>query len=85
MPTLIKKRKKRTSIEYDSDGLIIPYHRKYGITRKKKVTDPFALPQACLQSPSDVSLNQSKEVLMQSCNEEKEGNSYFQCKMWKFL
>ena len=44
MPTLIKKRKKRTSIEYDIDGLIIPYHRKYGISRKKKVNDPFALP-----------------------------------------
>ena len=54
MPTLITKKKKRTSVEYDSDGLIIPYHQKYGITRKKKVTDPFALPQACLRSPSAI-------------------------------
>jgi hypothetical protein len=56
MSTSITKKKKRASIEYDSDGLIIPYHRKYGITRKKKVTDPFALPQVCLKSPSAITL-----------------------------
>ena len=59
MPTLITNKKKRTSIEYDSDGLIIPYHRKYGITRKKKVTDPFAIPPPDLKSPKNVIHKQS--------------------------
>ena len=68
MPTLITKKNKRTSIEDDSDGFIIPYHRKYGITRKKKVTDHVALPQAGLTSPRDVTHKQSKVDNTQSCN-----------------
>ena len=47
MPALITKKNKRTYIEYDSDGLIISYHRKYYVARKNKATDPFALPQPC--------------------------------------
>ena len=77
MPTLITKKNKRTSIEYDSDGLIIPYHRKYGITRKKKVTDLFALPQACLKSPSDVTHKKSNVDYSQICNEEEEREMLF--------
>ena len=77
MPTLISKKKKRTSIEYDSDGLIIPYHRKYGITRKKKVTDPFALPQACLKSPSAINHKKSNVEYSQSCNEDEDRDVIF--------
>ena len=77
MPTLITKKNKITSIEYDSDGLIIPYHRKYGITRKKKVTDPFALPQACLKSPSAFTHKKSNVDYSQSCNEEEDRDVIF--------
>ena len=68
MPTLISQKKKRTSIEYDSDGLSIPYHRKYGITRKKKVTDPFASPQVGLKSPKNDTHKQQEVVKIKSVN-----------------
>ena len=77
MPNLIAKKKKRTSIEYDSDRLIIPYHLKYGITIKNKFTDPFALPQACLKSPSAITPKKSNVDYAHSCNEDEDKDVIF--------
>ena len=43
MPTLVKKIR-RTRKEYDSDGMMIPYHVTYQTRKNKKPSDPFKTP-----------------------------------------
>ena len=59
---------KQNSIEYDSDIIIIPYHRNYSVARKKKEKDPFTLPQPRKKSQTNVTRKQSKQDNSQGLN-----------------
>ena len=60
IPTQMMK-KTRTSIDYDSDGLIISYHRNYDVARKNKAKYIFSLTQQRKNCQTNLTHKQSKE------------------------